>query len=184
MGMASSDDEEEIMKEYHMMEKIKTLHPEYEYDTHNMSEDHKAIYDKDLMDRHLQRGSYAPNYYTQSKSSQTETYCPASTPKEFSSLEYRIRELKEVEEKKSEKFYNLQSVLYDGILSVRKDPKKLQQVFRIMKSTDKKWNSFVSQVEDVFIQSEYKFKESFKIALKSKDIEVVRFFSQLENPNK
>lgn len=51
MGMAKTDDEQEIFKEYLLMEKIREIHPGYELMTHNMSEDQKTIYDHSLKEK-------------------------------------------------------------------------------------------------------------------------------------
>src|SRR6266850_4120473 len=62
MGMASSDDEEAIMKEYDLMETIKRRTPEYNYVTHNMNEDMKAIYDSSLKSEYLNPPVSTPSY--------------------------------------------------------------------------------------------------------------------------
>lgn len=62
MGMASSDDEAAIMKEYDLMETIKRRTPEYNYVTHNMNEDMKAIYDSSLKSEYLNPPVSTPSY--------------------------------------------------------------------------------------------------------------------------
>lgn len=54
MGMSSSDDDAKIMKEHYLMENLRKLDPGYEYNTHNMSEDAKAIYDDVLKRKYLE----------------------------------------------------------------------------------------------------------------------------------
>ena len=55
MGMANSDDDSQIMNKHYLMEEIKKMTPEYAYQTHNMNEDMKAIYDYGLMQDYLHR---------------------------------------------------------------------------------------------------------------------------------